>query len=52
MRVRYTKRLKNVNPSADSTVISTIMWIEFGKPQLDGNIRGLEAYEGHQLTLV
>ena len=27
------------------------IWTEFGKPQLDGKIRHLEAYEGHQLTL-
>ena len=28
------------------------MWTELGKPQLDGKIRHLEAYDGHQLTLL
>ena len=37
-----------VDTSADSTVISK-MWTELGKPHLDGKIRHLEAYDGHQL---
>ena len=37
---------------ADSTMISSKIWTELGKPQLDGKIRHLEAYGGHQLTLL
>ena len=37
---------------ADSKVISSKIWTELGKPQLDGTIRHLEAYDGHQLTLL
>ena len=40
-----------VNPVADSTVISSKNWIELCKPQLHG-IRHLENYDGHQLTLL
>ena len=40
-----------VDTGAESTVISSKIWTELGKPQLDGNIRHLEAYDGHQLTL-
>ena len=41
-----------VDTGADSTVISSKIWTELGKPQLDGKIRHLEAYDGHQLTLL
>ena len=33
-------------------LISSKIWTELGKPQLDGRIRHLEAYDGHQLTLL
>ena len=33
-------------------MISSKIWTELGKPQLDGKIRHLEAYDGHQLTLL
>ena len=41
-----------VDTGADSTLISSKIWTEFGKPQLGGKIRHLEAYDGHQLTLL
>ena len=41
-----------VDKGADSTVISLKIWTELGKPQLDGEIRHLKAYDGHQLTLL
>ena len=41
-----------VDTGADSTVISTKILTELGKPQLDGKIRHFEAYDGHQLTLL
>ena len=41
-----------VDKGADSTVISSKMWTELGKPQLVSKIRHLEAYDDHQLTLV
>ena len=41
-----------VDTGADSTVISSKIWTEFGKPQLDGKMRHLEAYDGNQLTLL
>ena len=33
-------------------VISSKIWTELGKPQLDGKTRHLKAYDGHQLTLL
>ena len=42
----------HVDTGADSTVISSKIWTELGKPQLDGKIRHLEAYDGHQLTIL
>ena len=33
-------------------MISSKIWTEFGKPQVYGKIRHLEAYGGHQLTLL
>ena len=41
-----------VDTGADSTVISSLIWTELGKPQLNGKVRRLEAYDGHQLTLL
>ena len=41
-----------VHTVADSTLISSFIWTEPGKIQLDGKIRRLEAYEGHQLKLL
>ena len=41
-----------VDTGADNTVISSKIWTELGKPQLDGKIRDPEAYDGHQLTLL
>ena len=41
-----------VDTGADSTVISSLIWTELGKPPLNGKIRRLEAYDGHQLTLL
>ena len=41
-----------VDTGAESAVISSKIWTELGTPQLDGKIRHLEAYDGHQLTLL
>ena len=41
-----------VDTGAGSIVISSKIWTELGKPQLEGKIRHLEAYDGHQLTLL
>ena len=41
-----------VDTGADSTVISSLIWTELGKPQLNGKVRRLEAYDGRQLTLL
>ena len=41
-----------VDTGADSTLISSKIWTELGKPQLDGKIRHLKSYDGHQLTLL
>ena len=41
-----------VETSADSTVISSKIWTALGKPQFDGKIRHLEAYDGHQFMLL
>ena len=40
-----------VDTGADSTVISSLIWTELGKTQLNGKVRRLEAYDGYQLTL-
>ena len=37
-----------VDTGADSTLISSNIWTEFGKSQLGGKIRHLEAYGVHQ----
>ena len=41
-----------VDTVADSTAISSKIWTELGKLQLNGKIRHLKAYGGHQLTLL
>ena len=41
-----------VDTGADSSVISSLIWTELGKTQLNGKVRRLEAYDGHQLTLL
>ena len=41
-----------VYTGADRTVISSFIWTEHGEPHSDGNISRLEAYDGHQLTLL
>ena len=40
-----------LDTGADSTVISSKIRTELDKPQLDGKMRHLEVYAGHQLTL-
>ena len=49
--INNCKLKMRVNTGADSTVTSPKIWTELGKLQLDGKIRHLEAYDGHQLTL-
>ena len=41
-----------IDTGAESTVISSKIWTELGKSQLNDRIRHLEAYDGHQLTLL
>ena len=41
-----------VDTGADSIVISSKIWNELGKPQLDGKIRHHETYGGHKLALL
>ena len=41
-----------VDTDADSTVISSKIWTELGKPKLDGKIRHLGACDGHQLKVL
>ena len=50
--VKDHKIKMQVDTGADSTVISSLIWTELGKLQLNGKIRRLEAYDGHQLTLL
>ena len=50
--VKDHKIKMQVDTSADSTVISSLICTELGKPQLNGKVRRLEAYDGHQLTLL
>ena len=40
-----------VDTGMESTVMSSKIWTELGKPQLDGIIRHLEACDIHQLTV-
>ena len=49
----YLKKCKvimQVETGANSAVISSKIWTELVKPRLDGKIRHLQAYDGHQLT--
>ena len=41
-----------VYTGGDSTVISSLICTERGKPQLNGKTRRLEACDGHQLTFL
>ena len=41
-----------VDTGANSTVITSKIWTQLGKPQLDSKIRHLEAYDGHRLTIL
>ena len=50
--VKDHKIKMQVDTGADSTVISSLIWTELGKPQLNWKVRRLEAYDGHQLTLL
>ena len=50
--VKDHKIKMQVDTGADSTVISSLIWTELGKPQLNGKVRRLEAYDAHQLTLL
>ena len=50
--VKVLKIKMQVDTGSDSTVISSLMWTELGKPQLNGKVRRLAAYDGHQLTLL
>ena len=52
MGVKDHKVKMQVDSGADSTVISSLIWTKLGKPQLNGKARLLEAYDGHQLTLL
>ena len=42
--INNSKAKMQVDTGADSTVISSKIWTELGKPQLDGKIRHLEAF--------
>ena len=50
--VKDHKKMQVDSTVAESTVISSLIWTELGKPQLNGKVRRLEAYDGHQLTLL
>ena len=52
MTLSKCKVKKQVDTGADSRVMSSKKWTKLGKPQLDGKIRHLEVYDGHQLTLL
>ena len=41
-----------IDTGADSIVISSLIWAELGKPQLNGKTRRPGAHDGHQLTLL
>ena len=51
-KVKNRQIIMQVDTSADTTVISSLIWTELGRPQLDGKIKRLEAYDGHQLTFL
>ena len=50
--INNCKLKKQVDTCADSTVMSSKIWSELGKPQLDGKMRHLEADDGRQLALL
>ena len=50
--MKNVKLKMQLDTGADSTVISSKLWPELGKAQLDGRIRHLEAYYDHQLMLL
>ena len=50
--VKDHKIKMQVDTGTDSTVISSLIWTELWKPQLNGKVRRLEAYDGNQLTLL
>ena len=50
--VKDHKIKMKVDAGANSTVISSLIWTELGIPQLNGKVRRLESYDGHQLTLL
>ena len=50
--VKDHKIKMQVDTGADSFVISSLIWTELGKPQLNEKVRRLEAYDGHQMTLL
>ena len=50
--VKDHKIKMHVDTGADSTVILSLIWTELGKPQLNGKVKRLEAYDGNQLTLL
>ena len=52
LTVKDHKVEMQIDTSAHSTVISLLICTELGKPQLNGKVRRLEAYDGHQLTLL
>ena len=41
-----------VDTGADSKMMSSKKWMVLGKRQLYGTIRHLEAWDGHQLTVL
>ena len=53
MGVNYSKgQKKQVKTGVDGTVISSFIWTELVKPQLDGKIKRFMANDRHQLTLL
>ena len=43
---------KQVDIGVESTVMSSFVWTETGKPQLDKQMRQNETYDDHPLTLL
>ena len=50
--MQNNKNLKQLDKAVNSTVLSSKKWSEMGKPQLDGKIRHLDAFDGHRLKLL
>ena len=50
--VKDHKIKMQVDTGAAGTVISSLIWTELGKSQLNGKLRRIEAYGGHQLTIL